>query len=118
MNKERRKKQEILDEVLQTKITMKDDKVMYVQHNQGRECGCRGCNFGCNGGRSHENNNEERGQTNYSNSHGQDCDRGRGGRSNCPNVECYNCKKDGHYTKDCYAEKKVEENDEKDETKD
>jgi len=45
-----------------------------------------------NTGRSRENNNEERGQTNYSNSHGQDCDRGRGGRSNFPNVECYNCK--------------------------
>jgi len=41
--------------------------------------------------------------------------------SNCPNVECYNCRKYEHYIKDYYAEKKVEVNVnlvEEDETKD
>jgi len=42
--------------------------------------------------------------------HGRDHDRGRGGRSNCSNVECYNCGKYEHYANDCYVEKKVEEN--------
>lgn len=36
--------------------------------------------------------------------------RRRGGRSNRPNVECYNCSKHGHYAKECYSQKKVEEN--------
>jgi len=34
MNNERRiKKQEVQEETLQTKMTIKEDKVMYAQHN-------------------------------------------------------------------------------------
>jgi len=29
----KKKKQEVLEEVLQTKMTIKEDKVMYAQHN-------------------------------------------------------------------------------------
>jgi len=35
--------------------------------------------------------------------------RGRDDRSNCPNVECYNCGKYRHYARNCYAKKRVEE---------
>jgi len=83
---------------------------MYVQHNQGREHGRGGRSFGRNGGCGHGNNNEERGKMNKQNWCGRGRGRVRGGHSNRPNVECYNCGKYGYYAKDFYAEKKVEEN--------
>jgi len=93
---------------------------MYAQHNREKGRGCRGRSFGRNGGRGRGNSNEERGQMNQQNWRGRGRGRGRGGRSNRSNVKCYNCGKYGHYAKDCYAEKKVEENAnlvEKDDTK-
>jgi len=119
--RKKKKKQEVLEEDLQTKMSIKEDKVMYVQHNRGRGHGRGGHNFDRNGGLDHGNNNEERGQMNKSNWHERDSDRGTGGHSNCPNVECYNCNNYGHYAKQCYAEKRMEENAnllEEDETKD
>jgi len=84
----KKKKQEVLEKVLQTKMTIKEDKAMYAQHNRGH------------GGRSYDRmrdqgsgNNEERGEKNHQNWHG--CGHRRGDRSNRPNVECYNC---GKYT--------------------
>jgi len=87
-------------------MIIKEEKVMYAQHNRVRGHG--------RGGRGHGNNNEEKGQ-NW-------CGRGhdRGGCSHRSNVECYNCDKYGHYANECYAKKRVEENAnlvEEDETK-
>ena len=90
--RKKKKKQEVLEEALQAKMIIKEDKVMYAQHNRGREHE--------RGGRGYGNNNEEKEQ----NWRG----RGRGGRSHRSNVECYNCGKYGHYAKECYAKKKVQ----------
>jgi len=58
-------------------MTIKEDKVMYAQHNSGR--GRR------RGGRGHGNNNEEKGQMNQQNWRRRGRD--HGGCSNRPNVE-------------------------------
>jgi len=42
--RKKKKKQEVLDEALQTKMTIKEDKVMNVQHNRGRGHGREGRN--------------------------------------------------------------------------
>jgi len=84
-------------------MTIKEDKVMYMQHNQGRGNGRKGHGFDHNGGRGHGNNNEDMGQMNQQNWCGRDRD--RGGRSHRSNVECYNCGKYGHYANECYAKK-------------
>jgi len=100
-------------------MTIKEDKVMYMQHNRERGHGRGGRGFHHNGGHGHGNNNEEMGQMNQQNWHGQGHDRGVGSHNS--NVECYNCNKYGHYANDCYAKKTVEENTnlvEEDETKD
>jgi len=115
----KKKKKQVLEEALQTKMIIKEDKVMYVQHNRGRGHERGGHRFDHNKGRGHGNNNEDRGQMNQQNWCGQGRD--RGGRSNRSNVECYNFKKYRHSAKECYVKKKVEENAnlvEEDETKD
>lgn len=99
-----------MEEALQKKMTIKEENVMYVQHNRGRGHGCGGRGFGRNGGCVRGNNNEDRGQMSLQYWHGKGHDRGKGGHSNHPNVECFNCGKYGHYAKDCYVEKKGEEN--------
>ena len=48
-------------------MTIKEDKVMYVQHNRGRGHEHGGRSFYHNESRSHGNNNEERGQMNQQN---------------------------------------------------
>jgi len=58
--RKKKNKQEVLEEALQTKMTIKEDKVMYVQHNRERGHGRGGHDFYHNGGCSHGNNNEER----------------------------------------------------------
>jgi len=62
-----KKKKEVLKEVLQTNITIKEDKMMYVQHNRGRGRGRGGCNYGRSRDHGSGNNNKERGQTNKQN---------------------------------------------------
>jgi len=48
-------------------MTIKEDKVMYVQHNGGRGHGREGHYFDHNGGRGHGKNNEEKRQMNQQN---------------------------------------------------
>ena len=57
--RKKKKKQEVLEEALQAKMIIKEDKVMYVQHSRGRGHGC--------GGHGHGNNNEDKGQMNQQN---------------------------------------------------
>jgi hypothetical protein len=103
--RKKKKQEQPLDEALQTKATIKDEKVMYAQHNN-RGRGGRGY------GRA--NNRQEKGQSSQQSTQQNWRDRGRGrgrgGRSNRPNVDCYNCGKHGHYAKNCWAPKMVEEN--------
>jgi len=58
--RKKKKKQEGLEEALQTKMTIKEDKVMYAQYNLRRRRGRRGHSYD----RSSGNNNEEKRQTN------------------------------------------------------
>jgi gag-polypeptide of LTR copia-type/Zinc knuckle len=88
------KKKESLEEVLQAKVVL-EEKTMYVQ--KGQVCG--------RGGRSRGQGRGEIGQSSQ-NSRGRE--RGRGGRGNKPDVDCYNCGKYEHYARDCWVEKKVE----------
>ena len=109
--RKKKKKNESLEEALQAKATIKDDKAMFVQNNRGRGRGRGGRGFGRGGGRGHGNNNyEEKSHPNQHNWRGRGRGRGRGGRSNRANFECYNCGKTGHYAKDCWSEKRVDEN--------
>jgi len=62
------KKQEVWEEALQ-KMTIRKDKVMYAQHNQGR--GRRGRGYDCSRDQGSGNNNEEREQMNQQNRHGK-----------------------------------------------
>ena len=107
-----KKKQESLDEALQAKTIIKEEKTMYAQQNhQGRGGSHGGRGFGRGRGRGRENNHYEKGQSSQQNWRGRGRGRGRGGHSNRPNVDCYNCGKFGHYARDCWsAKKKVEEN--------
>ena len=105
----KKKKQDLLEEALQSKATIKEDKTMYAQQNwrgRGRDRGGRGHGRGCGRG----DNSKEKDQPIQQNWRGQGRGRGRGGRSNRQNVQCYKCGKYGHYAKECYSDKKIEEN--------
>ncbi|KAK8957926.1 hypothetical protein KSP39_PZI000959 [Platanthera zijinensis] len=128
--RKKKKKEETLEQALQTKASIKDEKLLYSQNFRGRGRGHGGRNNGRgSGGRGRGEYDEKKGLSSQQNYRGRGCGRGRGGRSNHSNVECYNCDKHGHYAKECksniecyncgkyghyakecYSEKKVEEN--------
>ncbi|XP_074351350.1 uncharacterized protein LOC141690452 [Apium graveolens] len=107
--RKKKKKEETLEQTLQTKASIKDEKVLYSQNIRGRGCG-RGRHERCGNGRggqgsSNEGYNKEKGQSNQQNWCGRGRGRGRGGRSDFSNIECYKCCKYGHYAKDCNSDK-------------
>ena len=55
-----KKKQEVLEEALQAKTTIKEDKAMYAQHNRGRGRGRGGRGFVHGRGRGRGDNYEEK----------------------------------------------------------
>ncbi|KAG6516650.1 hypothetical protein ZIOFF_027119 [Zingiber officinale] len=86
------KKGESLEQALQAKTTIKEEKVLYAQSTRGRGKGLGGRGRGRRG-------NEQVDRWNW---HGQG--QARGGWININNnIECYNCGKYGHVAKYCYS---------------
>ena len=94
----KKKKWEPLDQLLQTKMSIKDEK---AQNTQGRGRYRGGIRSGP-GGRSRGQEKEQSGQQNW---HGRGRGPWRGGQSSNSNVECFKCGNNGHYAKDCYSGK-------------
>nr|KYP55971.1 Gag polyprotein [Cajanus cajan] len=102
-HEQRRKKNkgESLEQSLQAKATIKEEKVLYAQSTRGRGRG-RGLGGRGRGGRDNEHVSQQarRGRGQARGGRGQTW----GGRSNINNnIECYNCGKYGHVAKDCYS---------------
>ncbi|GMI80153.1 hypothetical protein HRI_001684600 [Hibiscus trionum] len=104
--RKKKKKEETLEQALQTKASIKDEKVLYFQNFRGRGRGRGGRGNGRGGqGVSHEGFYNEKGHSSQPNWRGRGRGRGRGGRSNYSNIECYKCYRYGHYAKDCNSDK-------------
>ncbi|XP_074342644.1 uncharacterized protein LOC141680273 [Apium graveolens] len=107
--RKKKKKEETFEQALQTKASIKDEKVLYSQSIRGRGCGRgrhrRRGNGRAGQGSSNEGYYKEKGQSNQQNWHGRGRGRGRSGRSDFFNIECYKYHKYGHYTKDCNSDK-------------
>ncbi|XP_068498401.1 uncharacterized protein [Phaseolus vulgaris] len=101
--RKKKKKEETLEQALQTKASIKDEKVLYHQNSQYKGRG-RGNGRGGKGS-NHEGYYKEKEQSSQPNWRGRGRGRGRGGRSNYSNIECYKCHKYGHYAKDCNSDK-------------
>ncbi|XP_074323109.1 uncharacterized protein LOC141660046 [Apium graveolens] len=110
------KKEETDSQVLKSNVSVEDkDKVLYTKYRRGRGCGRVNKNSHQGRGRGFVSNRfGEQVQANQQVWHGQGRSRGRGGRSapgrgNRSNIESYNCGKFGHFSKDCWFNKRVEE---------
>ena len=100
-HEQHKKKEETLDQALQTKTSIKDEKALYSQNFQGRGRG----NGRGGQGNSHEGYYKEKGHSSQENWCGRGRSGGRGGRSIYSNIQCYKCHKYGHYANDCNSDK-------------
>ena len=104
--RKKKKNEETLEQALQTKASIKDEKVLYHQNSRSRGRDRGNCGNGRGGkGISREGYYKEKEQSSQPNWRGRGCGHGRGGRSNYSNSECYKCHKYGHFVKDCNSEK-------------
>ena len=85
----KKKKEETLDQALQTKASIKDEKVLYTQNVQGRGRGSRGNGRGSQGN-SYEENYKEKRLSSQAHWRGRGRNQGRGQGYNS-NVQCYKC---------------------------
>ncbi|KAJ3701279.1 hypothetical protein LUZ61_004984 [Rhynchospora tenuis] len=107
--RKKKKKQEVLEEALQAKLTLKEERPTSSDRGRGRGHS-RGRGRGRSGrGRGHQDNRDEKEQQG---SFGNGRGRGRGG--NKSHIQCYNCNRYGHYAYECRNEKK-DENEKKEE---
>ncbi|XP_077249463.1 uncharacterized protein LOC143888971 [Tasmannia lanceolata] len=111
------KKKEPIEEVLQTKLTIKDDEERSKVSNNQR---CRGRGWNCGRGRGRGRGRGQRGGRGEDQQDFQKFNyRGRGGRFrggmarnqryDTSKDRCYNCGKFGHYASDCWYKDQVEE---------
>ena len=95
----KKKKKESLNQVLQTKASIKDERVLYYQTIQGRGRGSRENGRGGQGSSNEEHYKEKR-QSNQANWRGREHNQGRS-QGYYSNIQCYKCQKYGHYANDC-----------------
>ncbi|KAJ3685006.1 hypothetical protein LUZ61_014170 [Rhynchospora tenuis] len=107
--RKKKKKQEVLEETLQAKLTFKEERPTSSDRGRGRgRSRGRGHGRSDRGRGQQDNRDEKEQQGSFGNGRG----RGRGG--NKSHIQCYNCNKYGHYAYECRHEKK-EENEKKEE---
>ena len=99
----KKKKEETLDQALQTKASTKDEKVLYSQNIQSRGRGSRGNGRGSQDSRNEESYKEKR-LSSQANWRGRGHNQGHGQGYNS-NVQCYKCKKYSHYANNCNSDK-------------
>jgi gag-polypeptide of LTR copia-type len=63
----KKKNNELLEEALQTNVSIKDEKILYIQNVRGRGRGHEGRSFGHDEGRGRENSYEKKDESNQQN---------------------------------------------------
>jgi len=102
-HEQRKKRWDPLYQLLQTKMSIKDETTKNIQG--------KGWGIESGPGSRSQGQEEEKEQSDQENWHGRGRGPWRGGWSSTSNVECFKCGKCGkygkydHYTKDCYSDK-------------
>ncbi|KAJ4788299.1 polyprotein [Rhynchospora pubera] len=106
--RKKKKKQEVLEEALQAKVTLKEERPTSSDRGRGRgRSRGRGRGRGGRGRGQQDNRDEKEQQGSFGNG------KGRGREGNKSHIQCYSCKRYGHYAYECHDKK--EENEKRDE---